>query len=150
MANYVFTHAKDKIAKAEIDFDAPDDFRISLLKVITDAAAGQDDEFLGTFLGRTITELADGSYARHSLAGDAVNRDDANNRAEIDWTDPVWSNLAGGETIVGFIVWKFTTNDAASPLIAFFDTDSGGAISIVTNGSDVTIQINVEGLLQLT
>ena len=150
MANFVYTQAKADIAKALIDFDAPDDFRVLLLKTITDAAASQDDADLATVLARAgMVELVDGSYSRHSLAGDTVTQDNANNRAEIDWTDPVFSALSGGETIVGFLVFKFVTNDAGSTPIAFFDTDSAGAISITTNGSDVTIAINVEGLLQL-
>ena len=150
MANFAFTHFKEKLGNAEIDFAAPDNFEILLLTVITDAEAGRDDEFVGTFLGRTITELGVGGYSRHSLTGDTLTRDDANNRAEIDWTDPVFASLASGATIVGFVIFKVVTNDADSPLIAFFDTDSAGAISIATNGSDVTIQINAQGLLQIT
>ena len=150
MANFIYTRAKRDIANADIDFNAPDDFRVLLLKTISDALASRDDADLATVLARGgMVELADGSYARHSLAGDTVTQDDANNRAEIDWTDPVFSALAGGETIVGFIVFKFVANDVGSTPIAFFDTDSAGAISITANGSAVTIQINAEGLLHI-
>ncbi len=68
-----------------------------------------------------------------------------NERAEFDTADPVWTALRTGETIAGAIIIKEITNDLASVLIAYlYLTDTP------TNGSDVTLNINAEVVIQFS
>lgn len=53
--------------------------------------------------------------------------------------DPAtFTAVSAGDTIGGYALWvSLGGASSADPLIAFFDTDSGGAISIATDGRDV-------------
>lgn len=83
---------------------------------------------------------------RKTLASKVFTTDQANDRAELDVADVVWTAINAG-TAAAFIIYKHLTSDALSRLIAYVDT---GGFSIVTNGGDLTIQINAEGIIQLT
>lgn len=81
---------------------------------------------------------------RKTLASKTITEDTANDRIEFDCADLTWTAINAG-TIGGVVVLKEITNDAASPLIAFLDPSD-----LVTNGGDVTLVINAEGLLQIS
>lgn len=58
--------------------------------------------------------------------------------------------VAGGSTVGGYVVWIDTGGASSTdPLVAFFDTDGSGAISIATNGGDITIAHNASGIFSL-
>ena len=63
-------------------------------------------------------------------------------RVEFDAADLVWTGLNAG-TLGGAVLLKEITNDAASRLIAFNDPTN-----LVTNGGDVTLVWDAEGILQ--
>ena len=63
--------------------------------------------------------------------------------------DVVFASVPSGDTVTGFIVYKFVTDDTDSIPICFCDTDANGAISVPTNGSDVTVQWNAVGIFTL-
>ena len=64
----------------------------------------------------------------------------------FDSADPTFTAVAAGSTVTGIWLYKDTGSDATSPLIAWFDTNaSSAAISIVTNGSNITITVSASG-----
>lgn len=82
---------------------------------------------------------------RKSLASKAIANDAANDRIEFDAADPsAWTGLNAG-TVAWVILIKEITNDAASvPILALDPTN------LVTNGSDVTLVFDAEGIAQIS
>ena len=79
---------------------------------------------------------------RKSLASKTLTSDFTNDRAEFDAADVTWTALGTGATIGAAILIKERTADTDSQIIAKFDlTDTP------TNGGDITVSWNVEGLL---
>lgn len=112
--------------------NADDDF-------VDDGIAGDPQSHEIAVTGYTI---GFGGTGRKTLAGKTITTDDANDRAEFDANDVTWTTLGTGATIGAIILYKRNTVDTDSQLIAKFDvTDTP------TNGSDITAQWNVEGLL---
>lgn len=85
-----------------------------------------------------------GGAGRKALTNRAIVEDDVNDRAEFDADDLTWTALNVGD-IGGAIVFREATSDADSPLIGFLDP-----ADISTNGGDITIQWDAEGILRLT
>lgn len=64
----------------------------------------------------------------------------------FDSADVVFTALAAGDTITGLWLFKDTGVEATSRLIAWYDTNaSAAAISVATNGGDVTVAPNASG-----
>lgn len=64
----------------------------------------------------------------------------------FDSADLTFSAVAAGSTVGGIWLWKDTGTESTSPLVAWFDTNaSSAAISIATNGSDITVTVNASG-----
>lgn len=147
MANLAYNQAKFGIHNQTIDLVA-DDIRVLLLEASGDQDA--DDDFVSTVLGRAgTTELTSTGYNRTgNLAGKAIALDDPNDRSEFDATDAVFPTVSqlAAETVVGYLVFKFVTNDADSIPILIVDSFT----PITPNGSDITITWDAEGILQLT
>lgn len=91
-------------------------------------------------------ELSGTGYSRQTLGSKTVAYDNANNRVEFDAADTVFTGINAG-TAAQATVHRDNTTDATSTLMA--NVDSGG-FPVVTNGGDVTIQWNVEGIVHLT
>jgi len=91
-----------------------------------------------------------GGAGRRTLASKTIVEDDANNRAEFSCAALLWSALGAGATIAALIFFKNgTVDDTTSKLIGYVDQPTGASgFPITTNGSDVTITPNAEGLLQ--
>ncbi len=145
MADFAYNVFAAELLKGTIDLDAPDDIRVLLFESKTDV--DKDDADVAAVLARAgTTELTSTNYARQNLGSDAVTQDDANDRAEYDAADAVFSTLvqAAAETITGYLVYKFITNDAGS--IPMVQGDISPAI--VPNG-DLTMQWDAQGIIQL-
>lgn len=147
MASFVYTGAKEEIAKGAIDFrEAGDDIRVVL--VMSDSTADTEEDTLLMNAFTTLDEYDGAAYVRKALASQTVTRDDPNDRAEIDAVDVVWTALGvGTRQCIGMIVYKHVTSDADSIPIAYIDT---GGFPFDGNGGDVTMQWNAEGILQIT
>lgn len=78
------------------------------------------------------------------LLSKTVVYDTANDRVELDAANTVWTAIDAG-TIVQVTLLIEITNDAASVVIANVDV-----ADTVTNGGDITIQWDAEGIIQLT
>ena len=149
--SFVYNKIKTAILKGEIDFqEAGDDMRILLVKekASTTTDTEDDTEFISGF--STLGELVATNYARAALANQAVNEDLPNDRAEFDADDVTFSSLGGAanDTIGAIVLFKFVTNDADSPPVAYID-DGGSDFSLTTNGSNVVVTWDAEGILQL-
>jgi hypothetical protein len=144
MAN-VFNEAKLALLDATLDMDT-DVMRIMLFttspaslttvfKNFTDVTAVLGDA--------AFVEAADGSYTGQGASGrltltvTAATRDDTNDQAEQDATDPVWTAL-DNDLLTGAMIFKFVTDDDGSTPVAFYDFSS----DLQTNGGDVTVEFS--------
>jgi hypothetical protein len=85
-----------------------------------------------------------GGTGRKTLGSKQVNLDTSNNRAEFDSTvDVTWSSVTIGTVRAAILCYEITSDTDSLP-IAFLDLGD-----VVTNGGDLTIQWNAEGILQL-
>lgn len=143
--SHVYTPAKAKLLSGDIDLNT-DDIRVLMVMSNTTADTETDAEFVGSIT--TLDECDGANYARVTLTGEAVAADLANDRGEFDANDISWTNLgAGTRNNVALVVFKFVTNDAASPLIAYIDS---GGFPFNGSGINVSVAWNAEGILQLT
>lgn len=151
MASLVYNRAKKEILDGTIDL-LTDTLKIML---VTSAYVVDADDTFVDMSGANDPideELSGTGYAagfagagRKTLSGKGVSQDDANDRAEFDDTaDITWTGISAG-TAAAAILYKHNTADTDSVLIAYIDT---GGFPIVTNGGDLTIQWNAEGILQ--
>lgn len=110
----------------------------------------KDDEFYDNSDADDLEsgELVGTGYTAGGVAmgGEAHVYDAANDRVEFDATDAAWTGINAG-TAAQATVHKHTGTGTTSPVIC--NVDSGG-FPIVTNGGNVTIQWNAEGIFQLT
>lgn len=144
MASHVFNAAKTRLWNGTIDLDTHD-IRAKLLMTNTTADTEVDTVvFVGDL---TTLDLMDGAnYVDKALANEACATDDGNDRSEFDADDITWSSLgAGSRSVQGLLLYKFVTNDADSPLIAWIEFAS----PVAPDGSNFTIQFNAEGILQM-
>jgi len=145
MANFAYTGAKLKAAKGDLDFDTAD-IRLKLCMSNTTADTDQDATSLSGIT--TVDEFDGGGYAEADLAGASVAADNANNRAEVDYTDGTFGAAvsAGTRQWVGVLVYCRIDGTAANDFpVAWIDlTPNNG------NGGAVNFTINAEGLLQIT
>lgn len=142
-----YTNFKANVQKGSYNLqEAGNDIRILLVMTNTTADTEEDIEFISGLA--TLDEMNGAAYVRKALANQAVNTDTVNNRGEFDADNVTWTTLgAGTRSLAGFVVFRFVTNDADSPLIAFIDS---GGFPIAANGGDLTLQFNVEGIFQIT
>ncbi len=139
MANFIFQPGHEKMMKGEIDY-VDDDIRALLVDTLHDG--DDEDEFVGDIV--TLDEINEAGYGRVTLAGKAVARDDPNDEVEFDFTDPAFGSIVTGGNINRMLVYKFITNDAASPLLHSIDLTN-----TPTNGAAVTVNLAAEGLYKL-
>jgi hypothetical protein len=81
---------------------------------------------------------------RQTLGSKAINEDDTNDRAEFDAADVTWTGINAGTASAAILI-KEGTADTDSLLVAYLDfTD------VVTNGGNLTLQWDAEGILQIS
>lgn len=122
-----------KLLDGTIDFEND---TIKLLLVDETHTFDKTDEFVSDIVAN---EASGTGYSRKTLANTSIALDAGNDRVEFDADDISYTALDAG-TIASAIIYKEVTNDADSPLIADVDFTN-----LVTNGSDVDLQVNAEG-----
>jgi len=138
MASNLYNPGLEKLLDGTIAFETD---TINVLLVDTNHTFDEAHEFVSNIVAN---EVSGTGYARKTLANTAIALDAANDRVEFDADNPSYTALDAG-TIAAAIVFKQVTNDADSPIIAQIDF-----ADLVTNGSDVELQINSEGLFFVT
>lgn len=146
---HVFTKAALKIADGTFGnlAEAGADLRVALLMSGNNCLAARSTaEFVGDL---TLDEFdGGGSYARQALASQVLTLDAANHRVELTASANVWTSLPPGtDDVAGVLIFKFVTNDADSPVLAYIDD---GGFPKPATGSNFTITWSADGLLQLT
>jgi hypothetical protein len=111
---------------------------------------GVDD---GTTNDPASYELSVGGYARQTLTGVTLTKEDTKDYAYLDAGDPVFTALAGGANIGSVVIFPYsthstnrgaaTTGDTGQSLLACYDTTT-----IPTNGSNITFTLSTEGFLK--
>lgn len=102
-----------------------------------------------------MAEPGDASYSRKTTGGGDItvstSVDDANNRVDIDVTDPTWSSLSTTNQIQGYVFYRVgPTDDTDAVILAAVDDTDSADLPLPTNGSDVTINIDAAGWGRLT
>lgn len=145
MASHLFNYAKQQVLLGNIDLGA-DDIRVALL--MTNTTADTENDGIQHIDDITTLDEHDGAnYARQALDNEAVNLDDANDRAEFDADDPTWTALgAGTRSAAGMLVYKHVNDDTDSIPIAWVEFAS----PVVGDGTNFTVEFSAEGLLQLS
>lgn len=133
--------------KGRRDFGVVDASAADLRVLLVDtppasAAAAADLNFVADVVA---DELAGTGYGRRTLTGEAVNEDDTNDRAVLDANDPTIYTAIDAGTIAGGWVFRQVTNDADSVLWCFLDV-----ADLVTNGGDITLLFNANGISTVT
>lgn len=145
MASKVYNVGKHRVANGNMDLDG-DDMRLFLVMTNTTADTDQDAITQTSDFG-TLDECDGANYVRKALANEAVNRDDANDRAEFDADDVVWTALGNGtRQIQGAVIHEFITNDAGS--FPFCWIEFGATVN--PGGANFSIVFNAEGIAQLS
>jgi len=114
----------------------------------------------------TGSEPTDASYSRQSVddTASSFSEDNTDNEGVYDPPDVTFSGLSTANDIEAVFVYvqdgfgSSGTDDTTpgdDPLLAVFDDDSGDSggiadLPIATNGSDLTIQFDSEGLYKIT
>ncbi len=102
-------------------------------------------DFLDDVSGDKVTGTTDATLTGSDFV--IPTEDVGNNRVEMDYDNTVvYSSVAGAETVQYVIIYYDSTVAATSSLICFLDFSGG---TIVTNGSDITITFNAEGVFAL-
>lgn len=152
MANFVYNTAAGDMWQDIIDL-LNDTIKAGLSS--STHTADRDDDFLDDGTGSDFQsgELSGTGYTagfggagRKTLASKTITVDKTNDRAEFDCADLTWTGINAG-TPNKLTVLKEITNDAASKAIANIDD---GGFPVTTNGGDLTVQVNAEGLIQLS
>lgn len=147
MASFVYTAAKQKIAKGDADFDTLD-VRAILCMSNTTADTDQDAATLSAI--GTLDEYDGSGYSRPDLGASTITQDDANNRSEIDYPDFTFGTTvaAGTRQAVGHIIYVHVDGTAANDWpVAWVDT---GGYPFNGNGGAINVTNNAEGVLQVT
>ncbi len=138
MASNLYNPGLEKLLDGTIDFEND---TINVLLVDTNHTFDKTHEFVDDV---DTNEASGTGYSRKTLANASIALDAANDRVEFDADNPSYTALDAG-TIAAAIIFKQVTDDTDSPLIAQIDF-----ADLVTNGSDVELQINSEGLFYVT
>jgi hypothetical protein len=145
MADFWYTPAKQKLAKADLDFDTVD-LRARLCMSNTTADTDQDAANI-TAIG-TLDEYDGAGYTALDLATVAITEDDPNNRSEISYASGTWGATvsAGTRNIVGILYYVRVdgTNGNDYPVAWKDVTPFNG------NGGAINFTPNAEGVLQIT
>lgn len=159
MANIMFNTGKlRQWAGAAGAVDVLVDDIICIALEVDDEPDDPDEEFVAGVLGvGDAVEVTSTGYVggfagagRLSLASKTLAVDQANNRAEFDCANLVWTAIsqAAAEVWAALLIAKELTDDASSPVLGKIDTATG--LPLTPNGSDITLTIDAQGLFHVT
>ena len=155
MANLFYNNAKLLIFNNTLDLETDSGIKILLVSNATAYTPNADHVFIDEAGANDVIDAETnvtnytggfGGAGRKTLASRAITVDNTNDRAEFDAADVTWTALGNGtnQTVVAGVIVKEITNDAASLLIGYVDFSD-----FTTNGADLTLQWDAEGIIQL-
>jgi hypothetical protein len=142
MASLVYTSGVAEFARGNHDWLTGNAVAILVTSGYT---ADIDHDFISDLTPGS-NELSGTGYSRKVLGTKTVTNDDTNDRAALDAADVTWTGINTAGDAAAVVIAIDTGNDATSPLLAYIDT---GGFPIVTNGGDVTIQWDSNGIYAL-
>jgi len=145
MADVVFNSAKVAFMDGELDLDEPATYDSYVSLHTSTYTANQDTD---DFFDDATNQLSGTGYTAGgiNLANQATSQDNTDNEAVFDADDVTWSSIDAG-TASQVVLRMDGAAASSAPLIASMDS---GGFPIVTNGGDLTIQWNTEGILNIT
>lgn len=141
MASNLYNPGLLKLLDRTVDFEND---TIKVLLVNTSHTFDKTDEFVSDIVANESANVSGTGYERKTLGSKTILLDAANDRVEYDCANPTYTAINAG-TIAAAIVFKEGVDDASSPLLAQIDF-----ADLVTNGSDVELQVNTDGLFTVT
>ena len=153
MADFIYTRATSSIATGTWDFSsATPDIRAALVTTNTTLDTEPD---IATVAGATTEgELTTSGYTANGIAltSEAANEDAANNRTEFDAADITYSSLATATSNVqAVVVYAFISAFITTSIpIAWVESGFNPTTGIPTNGGDIVVSWNAQGIIQFT
>lgn len=102
--------------------------------------------------GTTATEMSGTGYSRKTISGQTTSQDNTDDEGVFDGDDVTWSGLDAG-TIQTIVIYKQVGGDDTTPgddpVLAVLDDSSVADLPLTTNGSNVTINWDAEGIINL-
>ena len=141
MASNLYNPGLLKLLDRTVDFEND---TIKVLLVNTSHTFDKTDEFVSDIVANESANVSGTGYERKTLGSKTILLDAANDRVEYDCANPTYTAINAG-TIAAAIVFKEGVGDSSSPLLAQIDF-----ADLVTNGSDVELQVNADGLFTVT
>lgn len=144
MPDFWYTPAKQRLAKADLDFDLAD-LRAILCMSNTTAVTQEDAATLSAIT--TLDEFNGAGYSRLDFTGITVVQDNAANRSEIHVADGTFGAAvsAGTRNIIGLLYYVHVDGTAVNDYpVAWKDLTPFNA-----NGGAINFSQNAEGLLQV-
>lgn len=98
------------------------------------------------------TEMSGTGYSRKTLSGTAVSEDTADDEGVFDADDVTWSGLDAG-TVQAIVVYQQVGGDDSTPgddrVLVVLDDGDVSDLPFATNGSDLDVSWDAEGILNL-
>jgi hypothetical protein len=133
MASRLFNNALELFSNGDLDW-VNDDIRCLLV-----TSSFTPDQDADVFVSDLSNELSGGAYVRKTLAGKTTTQNNTSDRADLSADNVTWTALqAAAGTPAYAIIYKFITNDAASPVIGWIELTTPP----VPNGGDYTVKWN--------
>lgn len=147
MASNIYNKGMLKLTKNDADFVDYLNDTIKLLVLSPTGASAFDvtHEFVSDVDANEVTNSSGSGYERKTLSNKTILLDDVNNRVEYDADNPSYTAISTNENLAAAVIFKDTGDDTTSPLLAFIEF-----ADLVTNGSDVELKVNVDGLFTIT
>lgn len=147
MATFVYNRAARDIMKGTVDLDTKAISAV-LVGTTTTISTHTDASTVDAFTTGTFAEYTGANYARKNLLSSdtTVTQDDANNRAEWDNSNVVYTALGSDSRSCGGILLYLgssTGNDTDNVPLAYLDITTFNG-----NTGNVTISWNAQGILQ--
>lgn len=146
-------HLKQQVLSA---FLSGETVKVGLLDTTASYTFNQaTDQFVSDL--PTGSEPSDASYSRQTLANLTFTQDDTDNEGVFDADDITFSSLSTSNDIEAVFVYRQVGGSDGTPgddeLVAVYDDDSAGSLADLpkpTNGDDFTINLDSEGLVNIT
>lgn len=149
MADVIYNIAKKSFADGNLDWD-DNTIVVMLLSSDSTYTPDADHKFVSDVMSNGGVELSGSGYSRKVLTNCVVIQDDSLDRVILDADDVVWTSINAG-TATAALIYKRVGNDDSTPnddiLIAYIDS---GGFPISTNGGDLFIKWNAEGIINIS
>lgn len=145
MASLVYNEFKHGTMQGEYDLDEGQ-ADVRMLMAMTNTTADTENDGI-VFVANFTTLDEHGTAGRKTLANQTCTKDDANDRAEFDADDVVYTALAAGARAVqGLLLYRFVSADSDSPVICWAEF----ATNKNPDGSDFTVTWDAQGIIHFT